>query len=291
MKLITVATQKEGYYNVLVESAKKHGYELITLGMGQKWGGYTMKYKLMIDYLETLKDDNELVIFIDGYDTFVLQDKEILMKRYKTFNKPLVIGCQSNRKKYCKLTAWVIRTFSSGHKNIMNSGSYIGPVGILKDKLNLLDSNFDCSKTSQNDQKLLNKMRLLEPEFFKKNVVIDLDGIIFYNASYYAAAYYAPHLKKIKLFNDICIDKKDGKCLIRDLNIEPVFLSGPGNVDLDSYIEYKGYNVNKKLRANYEKDFWKEFSIELIVYYGIIFLVNLILIILIILVIRWLLKR
>ena len=37
MKLITVATKKEGYYHILQESAKKHGYELITLGMGKKW--------------------------------------------------------------------------------------------------------------------------------------------------------------------------------------------------------------------------------------------------------------
>ena len=39
MKIITVATSIDGYYNILVESAKKHGYELITLGMDEKWTG------------------------------------------------------------------------------------------------------------------------------------------------------------------------------------------------------------------------------------------------------------
>ena len=33
--LITVATEEVGYYKVLKETAKIHGYELVTLGLGK----------------------------------------------------------------------------------------------------------------------------------------------------------------------------------------------------------------------------------------------------------------
>ena len=54
-----------------------------------------------------------------------------------------------------------------------------------------------------------------------------------------SSIHYTHLLKNCSWFNDIEIDKKDGKLLIRDTDIEPVFLSGPGNVDLVSYVEYK----------------------------------------------------
>ena len=65
----------------------------------------------------------------------------------------------------------------------MNSGSYMGPIWVLKEKFKMLCTLFDCNIASQNDQKLLNKARKLKPDFFADNVAIDKDGIIFHNAA------------------------------------------------------------------------------------------------------------
>ena len=47
LKNITVATEKNiGYYSVLVESCKKNNIDLIVLGLGQKWTGFTMRLNL-----------------------------------------------------------------------------------------------------------------------------------------------------------------------------------------------------------------------------------------------------
>mgnify|MGYP003994562153 CR=1 FL=1 len=274
MKIITVATEIHGYYNILLESAEKYQYELITLGMGEEWDGYTMKYKLMNDYLNSLPDDdstnNEIIIFLDGYDTFILNEHELLLERYETFGKPLVFGSQWNRKTGDWWSRYIISTFSSGFKDVMNSGSYMGPVWALKKKFHMLCSQFDCNLTSQNDQKLLNKSRMLEPEFHERYVAIDKSGIIFHNAAYYSSMYYAPWFKNCILFNDIEIDKKDNKLLIRDTSIEPIFISGPGNVDLESYAEYKGLGekVIKRPDNEYGFEFYKEYALELTIYYG-----------------------
>jgi hypothetical protein len=278
--LITVATEETGYYEVLKETAKTHDYELITLGLGEPWTGYTMKYQLMKDYLDRRTIDptseEEIIVFLDGYDTFVLNDVKLLQSRYESFEKPLVFGSQWNRKHGDKLSHFVIKTFSSGFDVIMNSGSYMGPVWVLKEKFEMLCSLFDCDITSQNDQKLLNKARKLKPAFFDEYVAIDKDGVVFHNAAYRSSIHYTYLLKKCSWFNDIEIDKIDGKLLIRDTDIEPVFLSGPGNVDLVPYVKYKyGDDVTDLIikRTDYGKEFYKEFIPELFTYYGILIII------------------
>ena len=280
--LITVATEEVGYYKVLKETVKMHGYELVTLGLGKPWTGYTMKYRLMADYLDTRTIDpnmeEEILVFLDGYDTFVLNDAKLLQERYESFGAPLVFGSQWNRKIGDKLSHFIIKTFSSGFDVVMNSGSYMGPIWVLKEKFDMLCSLFDCNITSQNDQKLLNKARKLQPDFFAENVAIDKDGVIFHNAAYMSSLHYTYLLKNCSWFNDIEIDKKDDKLIIRDTDIEPIFLSGPGNVDLVPYVEYKYGNeisdmIIKRTEYEYGKDFYKEFIPEIVTYYGIIVII------------------
>ena len=46
LKNIVVATEKKGYYNILEHSCKRHNIDLIPLGMGEKWTGFTMRFNL-----------------------------------------------------------------------------------------------------------------------------------------------------------------------------------------------------------------------------------------------------
>jgi len=277
IKLITFATDIDGSYQILQESATNNDFELETLGMGVKWEGFTMRYRYMKEYLDAIPEDkesqNQLIVFIDGYDTFVLNNKETLLNRYYSFNRPIVYGAQWNRIVGDKWSRQIIKWFSSNFDIVLNAGSYMGPVWALKNKFHMLASHFDLRESDQNDQKLLNKSRRLSPDFFKENVTIDKRGIIFHNASYYSSAFYTPYCMKSDLFNDIAIDKDNGKLIIRDVGIEPVFLSGPGNVDLVPYIKYKGYdikNIKHRDHVIYGWEFIREFALELTIYYGVI---------------------
>ena len=49
--ILTVATHEEGYYKLLKKSAANNGFNLITLAFGQKWEGFSMKYRLYKKYL------------------------------------------------------------------------------------------------------------------------------------------------------------------------------------------------------------------------------------------------
>ena len=52
---------------------------------GQKWTGYKMKSELLIKYLENL-DDDEIVVFIDGFDSLINRDPRDVEEIFKNMN-------------------------------------------------------------------------------------------------------------------------------------------------------------------------------------------------------------
>jgi hypothetical protein len=278
VRLLTFATDPNGYYNILLQSAQKNGYEVKTLGMGQKWGGLMTKYQYTNDYIQSLPEsqNDDVIVFLDGYDTFVLQEKDNLMDRYNSFGKPLVFSTQWNRKNSDKFTHFLISTFSSGHKDVYNSGAYMGPVWALKEKFKLICNVCDCNMLSLNDQKELNRVRNIKPEFFEKYTAVDKEGYIFMNASYYSCAAYGPILRNIPWFTDIDVEKKNGQIINKNTGIEPIFISGPGNVNLEPFILYKGYEQKDIITRDSNKfllGFIKEYPYEFLIYYGTLGLV------------------
>ena len=92
MKNITVATKENiGYYNILTKSCKKYNVQLVVLGLGQKWEGFTMRFKLWLDYLNKL-NNNEIVMINDAYDVIILQDSKIIRNKFLKFNTKIVFS-------------------------------------------------------------------------------------------------------------------------------------------------------------------------------------------------------
>ena len=65
MKIIIYATHPEGTYNELIKNP-----DVVVLGMGDKWEGFVKKGKTIKDYLETLPED-EIVVIADGFDSYI----------------------------------------------------------------------------------------------------------------------------------------------------------------------------------------------------------------------------
>ena len=97
------------------------------------------------------------------------------------------------------------------------------------------------------------------------------------NASYYSCAAYGPILRNIPWFTDIDVEKTNGQVINKNTGIEPIFISGPGNVNLEPFILYKGYEQKDIITRESNKfllDFIKEYPYEFIVYYGTLGLVT-----------------
>jgi hypothetical protein len=137
MKLITVATDNQGYFPWLMLSCKKYGVTPEILGWGQKWQGFNWRNKLMIEYLDQLPE-KEVVCFIDAYDMIVINDIRRLEAEFIKFNKEtgyeFVVGCEHIMNAFSKVFA--VAKFGRCKGVNINAGMYMGYAGKVRSVLN-----------------------------------------------------------------------------------------------------------------------------------------------------------
>ena len=131
---VTVATD-EDKAKLLLESGRKFGAYAHILGRDTSWRGTNMsgpgggqKIRLMQEYLTTLPD-NDIVLFSDGYDSFITDALDDIVGRYLGFGAAIVCSAES--------TCWPDPALEPQYAHVagyrfLNSGGYIGEVWALK---------------------------------------------------------------------------------------------------------------------------------------------------------------
>lgn len=132
MKVVTVATDLDNFNlkNLLIPSCDFFGYELIVLNLLSTWDSHRMKDLALIAYLETLKAD-EIILFTDAYDTFLLNTPESSLKKWSKYKYSLLFSAEAN--------CWPEQEFASAYNQInhhgkfrfLNSGGYMGSVSTI----------------------------------------------------------------------------------------------------------------------------------------------------------------
>ncbi len=146
----------------------------VNIGKNKEWRGGTMqgpgggqKVNLMKDYLSTLEEDT-IVMFIDGYDTFISSTKEVILERYLGFNKDIVFSAEK--------TCWPDKRLQELHPQspteyrYLNSGTYIGTAKALK---NLFSAPIE---DYEDDQLYMQKAFLNSQD----NIALDVESYIFF---------------------------------------------------------------------------------------------------------------
>lgn len=160
--VVTYATHSEGKFDELVNN--KHYVDVVVLGYGTKWTGFNDKLKGIFAYVKTLPDD-DVVCFVDGFDTVVQKDVLTLERRFRELDSRVVFSAE---------TSDILKhTVFSPCKDdiIINSGMYIGYVKYLKPILE------DCSKLVCTDDQV--NMNLMCKKY--DYIDIDTDYKLFYN--------------------------------------------------------------------------------------------------------------
>jgi hypothetical protein len=118
--IITYATHSSSYFEILKQSCP----DIIVLGWGTKWTGFGDKIKATVEFCKTKKPD-DIVCFVDGFDSIILSSKEEILEKYKSFNIPLIISqsgyASSIIGKYLQ-----DKFFGKCNKKRLNSGLFIG---------------------------------------------------------------------------------------------------------------------------------------------------------------------
>ncbi|EUD68121.1 hypothetical protein C922_01733 [Plasmodium inui San Antonio 1] len=81
LHVLTFATHEQGYFKTLQESCSRLNIELTVLGMGKKWEGFITKLVKVKEYIKSC-NDNDIVLFVDGFDTFFVQPANVIVERY-----------------------------------------------------------------------------------------------------------------------------------------------------------------------------------------------------------------
>jgi len=228
LHIVTVATESKYYFPYLVESCRRHGKELEILGFGQKWKGYNWKFKLMIEYLKTLRLD-DIVCFVDGYDVICTRNlselKNMFLKTREEKKCKIIVGVD-NIKHTNFINKFTIKMYYGTCDNMsLNSGTYIGYVKDLLEVLKqILNKN---SKDSADDQRLLTNLCNSNSKLFS----IDTNNDFFLTLVH--PLHEIDDVIKINEYGEVSYN-----------GIFPFFLHGPGSTYFDNTIRKLGYGEN-----------------------------------------------
>lgn len=176
MNILTVATQSEGYYELLRQSAKQWGYNLQTLGWQQPWKGLAWKLDLYAEALAQLPQDAP-VICADGFDVVVIAHAEEFAKGYAAFGNRILVSGQ----RYFPRNRWMRkmsdRIMSNHRTHTIHArveqadspysrpctGLMAGPAGAVLQLFNEL-IEVEAREAVGNDQILMNMHYLRQPD-------------------------------------------------------------------------------------------------------------------------------
>ena len=243
MKVVTVATHPDRYFNSLLDSAKKNNIDITVLGMGQKWQGFKWKLTLMKDFLKNNKPD-EIIVFIDAFDVIFLQDlkklKDEFIKAKKLHDFKIFIGVDSDLESPIFQYSYDKIFMVKNNPYRLNAGVYIGYAKDILDVIEEIDRTNVENITD--DQVLLVKEYIRNPKTFyfdtKRTVILNQFGNIIDGKI---------DLKKYGYKFEV----KDGKTMLLNENNEsPVILHAPGNGNIDEIVEKMGYTLDDNYKFN-----------------------------------------
>ena len=218
-RIITVATEPEKMW-ALEQSSKKYGVEVVNIGKDHPWRDEMTglagmpKIQFINEYLSTVPDDT-IILFMDGYDTFLADSPETILERYFQMGADIVFGAESD----CWPKEHDEHLFpDTGTKyKYLNSGLYIGKASAIHKFV----SSSVGDGNSYGDDQLFCQRRYLQylKGGFDFTVKLDYEAYIFQN--------HEPEIKVVKgqLWNDLtkccgCIYHGNGGVSAKDFFVE-----------------------------------------------------------------------
>ncbi len=182
MQLVTVCTHSDGYYAALVAAAKAHHFNLVTLGFGLKWRGFTWRFQLLTEYLAK-QPDTELIVVSDAYDVVVRRDAQELAARFRELKVPAVFSMDRS---FLHAPRWYPGRYAF-HKKFpfapgyhLCAGVYMGTAKGLRCLLRAVQM---MPNDYNDDQRMFAFLTHVHPEL----IHLDVDSRLFHNLSAFPA--------------------------------------------------------------------------------------------------------
>ena len=221
MILIIIATHVDGYMKILEYSCKKNKikYIIIKPYLKKKYE-YIDKFYYIKEFINKL-DDNEVIITMDAYDTFIVANYDEILNKYLNSNKKFLVGTHNNCNNYISGIMYNI-SYSNDifSKNLLNAGMWISKVSYAKKVINLC---LDLKITD--DQIALIKIMKTRPDLIQ----LDIDKVLFANLQF------CNYLYPTKVYlerNGFIYDNRSNRIINIENGNYPCLIHGPMNMKL-----------------------------------------------------------
>ena len=169
LHVLTCATDEEKGFRVLPDVDHNLGKGVVWQGGNMAEGpGGGQKINLIKDFISVLPKD-DLVLFVDGYDTFFVRSHEEIVKRYNDMGSKIVFGAEKD--------LWPDQSLQFPDQTTsfkyLNSGCFIGQVSELRKFFK------EPVQNSEDDQLYVQKRYLTEAY----DVALDVESYLFFNMS------------------------------------------------------------------------------------------------------------
>lgn len=263
MIIVIYATHADGMYNILIDLLQKFGYSIKVLGWGDKWHGFHQRTLALYNYISTLPSD-EIVTCLDGFDTLVLESPDTLYEKFTSFKTNCVWSCEYDNIGYKKCI----------FGGVLNGGMYMGYASALTFIYKTVIDKYGSNKLNLDDQKIINNLYNKNINNLQNLIGLDINNLIFANMSYENPLNYLTNIENSRINYIYC--EYNGKFVNRKTGIQPTFLSGPGNINMNQFLIKLGYNNNYPKRPNYIYSILQNFKFELATCIIILLIINLI---------------
>jgi hypothetical protein len=168
MHFVTYANKRQGLFDELVKN--EFGIKVDVLGMGKKWNGFTDKYKGVLEYCNTLHND-EYLVFLDGFDTKIQRDPRDVLELFRTYDCDILVSKDPTPfGQY--ISKKIFGTCNNG--SIANSGMYMGSCKHIKEFVKAA-----LAEKTDDDQRSMNTL------CSKFNIAVDQHDLIFHNKHFF----------------------------------------------------------------------------------------------------------
>jgi hypothetical protein len=248
--VVGFATNKQAYYDLFIESCKRHNIDPLILGWGEKWIGFGNKMMTIRKYIDSLPDD-EIVISVDPFDIIFLCGLDEIETKFSKSDAKFLCGALNltyfnamvYNHEFNKTNKRIPRTPTN--YNFLNTGTWISRAGYARFIIDELFEKYHMTETSMDQQ-------LLTGIYINNSYSIDIDWKceIFHNLLFKDFITRRPDLKDLEFYDSRIINTASAS--------KPCILHASGNSRIKGLAHRLGYDQEVTIPVNGNLNFAKK---------------------------------
>lgn len=249
LHVAAVATHLERYMPLLTQSAGRLGIQLMVLGWGEKLTGFAFRLRKTLEFVRELPP-NDVVMFIDAFDVILLQNADIIMKKFRASGAKMIVSKDGDHPNVF-IDFFNKKCFRPVGDTYINIGGWIATAGFATELLEAMSRFGEGFSNQENDQELLARYLATNKSLIGGDILIDINNDLFLNLYGGTRWNIGNNAYKLEDHQNEVEILPDGSLHYLPTNSYPVMLHGPCNTCFKDIFDKLHYTIPPDLDKNY----------------------------------------